>query len=87
MLRSWEARVVHTTGLVLPEMFFQTELPKRSPGRTNFVGQVSRKPCWARSTQYGSRVRRGVYQEATGYEAYHLQLKLASVSPIYSPGA
>ena len=78
MLRSWKARVVHTTGLALPEIF---------PNRVAQKISGKNKLCWTGITQASLLGKINpiwvtcttrVYQKATGYEAYHLQLKLAS---------
>ena len=45
--------------------------------QASLLGKIN--PMWVTCTTR-------VYQKATGYEAYHLQLKFASVSPSYSRG-
>lgn len=78
MMRSWKAQVVHTTGLALPEIF---------PNRVAQKISGKNKLCWTGITQASLLGKINpiwvtcttrVYQKATGYEAYHLQLKLAS---------
>lgn len=79
MLRSWEARVVQSTGLVLPEMFFPNRVAQKISGKNklcwtgitqaSLLGKIN--PIWVTCTTR-------VYQKATGYEAHHLQWKLAS---------